>query len=149
MRRIYLDTSVVSAYNDSREPEKVKQTKEFLKRATIDTEIYISSLVKEEVSAINNIERRKELNTLLLRYEALVITDEAGQLAEYYIKNGLIPNTHIEDAVHLATATVHEMNVLISWNYTHLVKLKTRHLVNALNLVSGYKEIDIILPIEY
>ena len=46
-------------------------------------------------------------------------------------------------------ATIQEMDILISWNYTHLVKFKTRHLVNALNLVSGYKEIEIIFPIEY
>lgn len=149
MKRIYLDTSVISAYNDAREPEKVKQTAELLKKAAPEAEIYISSLVKEELSAIKDVGRKKELNALVSKYQSLVITDRARELAEYYINNGLIPENHIEDALHLAIATIHEMDILISWNYTHLVKLKTRHLVNALNLVSGYKEIEIILPIEY
>ena len=149
MKKIYLDTSVISAYNDAREPEKVKQTKEFLRKVAKEVEIYVSSLVKEEVSAIKDVERKKELNTLTLKFQSLTITDKVRELAEYYIQNGLIPETHIEDALHLAIATIHEMDILISWNYTHLVKLRTRHLVNALNLVSGYKEIEIILPIEY
>ena len=149
MKKIYLDTSVISAYNDAREPEKVEQTKEFLKKVAKGVEIFVSSLVKEEVSAIKDVERKKELNTLILKFQSLTITDKVRELAEYYIQNGLIPETHIEDALHLAIATIHEMDILISWNYTHLVKLKTRHLVNALNLVSGYKEIEIILPIEY
>ena len=105
--------------------------------------------MKEEILAINDVERKKELSALISKYNSLVITDSAKELAEYYINNGLIPESHIEDALHLAIATIHEMDILISWNYTHLVKLKTRHLVNALNLVSGYKEIEIILPIEY
>ena len=149
MKKIYLDTSVISAYNDAREPEKAKQTRELLKKASPEAEIYISTLVKEELSAIKNVERKKELNALVSKYKSLVITDRVRELAEYYINNGLIPENHIEDALHLAIATIHEMDILVSWNYTHLVKLKTRHLVNALNLVSGYQEIEIILPIEY
>lgn len=149
MKKIYLDTSVISAYNDIRELEKLEQTKDFFKKANQDADIYVSTLVKDEVSAIKNIERKKDLNALISKYKSLAITDEINKLAEYYIKNELIPDSHIEDAVHLAIATVNEMDLLISWNYTHLVKLKTRHLVNALNLVSGYKEIEIILPIEY
>ena len=150
MRRekIYLDTSVISAYNDLREPEKIKQTKEFLSIANKDF-LYVSDLVKEELIEIKNSDRRDELNELIEAYTSFTLTDEIRELGKYYISEQLIPDTHLEDALHLAIATVNCIDILVSWNYTHLVKMKTRHLVNALNLIKGYKEIEIIPPIEY
>jgi len=148
---IYLDTSVVSAYNDKREFEKMAQTQEFIRQVEDDktVAIYISSLVKDEISRISNSERKKELEKLMSTYQSLDITDEIEQLAEIYITNKVIPENYPDDALHLAIATVSNIDIVMSWNFTHLVKLKTRHMVNALNLVNGYKEIEIIAPIEY
>jgi len=145
---IYLDTSIISAFNDDRELEKSQQTRAFL-TAIKKEHVYVSSLVIEEVSHIKNSVRKTQLMDLIKKYLKFEVSNEARDMAEFYIENKLIPETHPEDALHLAIATVKNIDVLVSWNYTHLVKLKTRHLVNALNLLKGYKEIDIISPIEY
>ena len=149
--KIYLDTSVISAYNDIREPEKITQTLDFINQVegNKNVEIFISSLVKDEISQISNVTRKKELEILMNSYQGLDITNEIEQLAEVYIINKVIPDNYVDDALHLAIATVNSIDIIISWNFTHLVKLKTRHMVNALNLVNGYKEIEIIAPIEY
>lgn len=54
----------------------------------------------------------------------------------------------MNDALHLAAAVVHEFDVVISWNFEHLVKLKTRQAVNGLNRLLGYREIEIVSPEE-
>ena len=60
----------------------------------------------------------------------------------------LIPPRYLDDALHIATAVVHEMDVVVSWNFEHLVKLKTRLGVNGLNRLLGYREIEIVSPEE-
>lgn len=52
------------------------------------------------------------------------------------------------DAIHIAIASVHDMDVVISWNMEHMVKLKIRREVRAVNILEGYKEIEICTPLE-
>ena len=53
---------------------------------------------------------------------------------------------HIEDAVHIAVATINSLDILVSWNFEHIVKLKTKREVNAVNVLLGYDPIEIIEP---
>ena len=97
---LYVDSSQFKEINIQK--QNCRGTREFFKKAGPEAEIYVSSLVKDEVSAIDNVKRKKEINALCSKYESLIITDKARELAEYYINNGLIPKSHIEDALHLA-----------------------------------------------
>lgn len=54
----------------------------------------------------------------------------------------------MDDALHVAIASFNEINYLISWNFEHIVKVKTRKLVNFVNVINGYREIEIISPQE-
>ena len=49
----------------------------------------------------------------------MMITEEAVMLAKKYIAEGILPENKLEDAVHAATATVFELDALISWNLKH------------------------------
>jgi len=51
---------------------------------------------------------------------------------------------HIEDAVHIAVTTVNSLDILVSWNFEHIVKLKTKREVNAINVLLGYNQIEIV-----
>ncbi len=73
-------------------------------------------------------------------------TSEIKTLAEEYVIRGVIPAKHIEDAIHIAIATVNSLDILVSWNFEHIVKLKTKREVNAINLLLGYNQIEIIEP---
>ena len=69
-------------------------------------------------------------------------------LAEAYIEKEIFPEKYIDDAFHVAMASYYEISYLVSWNYEHLVKVKTRRLVNSVNILEGFREIEIVSPLE-
>ena len=59
---------------------------------------------------------------------------------------GIIPQKYQDDALHIALATYNEADAVISWNFKHMVKLKTIRGVNGINKMLGYKELEILTP---
>jgi hypothetical protein len=74
--------------------------------------------------------------------------EESRALADEYIRHGAIPEDYPEDALHIAIASVNGMDCLLSWNYEHLVRIKTRRIVSMVNTSLGYPYIDIVTPAE-
>ncbi len=125
---IYLDTSVPSAYFDDRAPERQKQTREFWKKLP-KYDPFISDIVFEEIKRIKNNEKKNHLLELVGGFEKLTLDDECKQLAEEYISKGIFSEKNKEDALHIAVASVNAIDYLVSWNFEHIVKLKTRRMV--------------------
>lgn len=73
-------------------------------------------------------------------------SEEIKILSEEYVLRRIIPVKHIEDAVHIAVMTVNSIDILVSWNFEHIVKLKTKREVNAMNVLLGYNLIEIVEP---
>ncbi|MEW6068479.1 MAG: hypothetical protein AB1610_09340 [Nitrospirota bacterium] len=69
-------------------------------------------------------------------------------MADKYLEQRIFPIKHRDDAFHVAIAVVHKMDIMISWNMEHMVKLKTRREVKAVNILEGYNEIEICTPLE-
>ena len=69
-----------------------------------------------------------------------------GEVEGAYVQAGVIPVTHIDDATHIAVASVNRLDAVVSWNYQHMVKLKTKREVNAINLLRGYPLLEIVDP---
>ena len=82
-------------------------------------EIYISSLVVEEVSAGDALAARERLR-VIEDLPLLDITPEATELASGILASGKIPRKAASDALHIATAAVHQMEFLVTWNCVHL-----------------------------
>jgi hypothetical protein len=78
----------------------------------------------------------------------LNILDESERMANLYIQNGVIPAKYRIDASHIAIASIHELDYLLSFNYEHVNKLKTKRLTEIINLNEGYKGITICTPME-
>jgi hypothetical protein len=78
----------------------------------------------------------------------LEFTVECYELAGEYIKKGIIPLRYEDDAFHIAVASVNNIDAIISWNFKHIVKLKTKKEVLGVNALMGYKEIEIYSPLE-
>jgi len=86
-----------------------------------------------------------------LKYNLSVIelTEEAIKLGQKYIEDQIIPEKKIEDARHLAIATINEMDALISWNFKHLANMNKERLVIAVNIREGYNyPLRLITPLE-
>ncbi|MEK7368156.1 MAG: PIN domain nuclease, partial [Planctomycetota bacterium] len=63
-----------------------------------------------------------------------------------FIKSKNLSDENIEDAVHITVASLNSLDVLISWNFEHIVKLKTKREVNVVNVLLGYDQLEIVEP---
>jgi hypothetical protein len=114
-----------------------------------DYELYISDLVIEEINdAPEHIQERLHGKIAEIDPEELERTDEVNELANKYAKAWLVPLKAYQDLIHVAIATVNNMDFLISWNLSHIVKAKTIIGINAINILEGHKEIKICTVME-
>ena len=145
-RRIYLDTSVISALFDERAPERKAMT-EIAWAEIKKYDVYISDIVVEELQMAKQ-PLLDKLNKAIEDICVIAANDKARKLALIYVEQGIFPEKYFDDALHVAIASVNEVGLLLSWNFKHLVKLKTRRLVSFVNIANDYIPIEIIAPPE-
>lgn len=78
----------------------------------------------------------------------LRVSEVAEELAHAYIQEGVFSQRYLDDALHVALASVSRIPYLTSWNFAHLVKVRTRREVSLINTLQGYEAIEIIAPPE-
>ncbi len=78
----------------------------------------------------------------------LRIEEGARRLAQEYVRRGVFSAATMEDALHVAVAVVSRQDMLVSWNFRHLVNRRRRALINEANVLSGYPTIEILAPPE-
>ncbi len=76
------------------------------------------------------------------------LTEEAATLAEHYISARVVVETKRVDAQHIALATISRVDVLVSWNFKHIVNLQRIHGYNSVNLRFGYPLLEVRTPQE-
>jgi hypothetical protein len=108
----------------------------------------LSQLVAAEIRPAPEPVRAKYTDVLGLGGELVEIGAEALQLATAYERHGALPPALRNDMLHIALATVAEVDVLVSWNFKHIVRLDKIRLFNAVNLELGYKSLQIYSPRE-
>jgi len=80
--------------------------------------------------------------------EVVKITAEVLQLRDAYINEGVVTSKSINDATHVAAATIARADAIISWNFKHIVRLDKMKGYNQINLLNGYGILTIISPLE-
>ena len=145
--RVYLDTSVFSAYYDHQEGERQILTLDFWSRFP-EFEVATSEIAKEEMSKTQDLNKRKKLLDLLTNFKIYPITPEMEALADRYIKDGVFTISMDLDALHVAAAVITRHDILVSWNFKHLVNRRRRARVNDINTAIGIPTIDIVAPPE-
>jgi predicted nucleic acid-binding protein len=144
--KVYLDTSVISALFDERTPERQQLTK-LMWNTLLNYDVYISDIVLAEIDAVSDILKPVFLKTID-DFGVLKLNPEIENLANDYVKQGIFPEKYYDDALHVAIASVNRIGILLSWNFKHLVKVKTRKLVALLNSINNYQPVEIIAPPE-
>ena len=76
------------------------------------------------------------------------LTEEMGDLARRYVASGVFTPAMFNDALHVAAAVLTRQDVLVSWNFKHLVNRRRRAQVNQVNVLMGLPTIDIVAPPE-
>lgn len=146
IQRVYLDTSVIGGCFDEEFAEYSNKLFDMFRQGT--ARAVISQAVLDEVAlAPQNIQGvLATLPKSAVIY--IAITDEAIALAEKYLKVKAVPRKYYADAVHIALATVERADVLVSWNFKHIVNLNRIKIFNAVNMSEGYPLIEIRSPRE-
>jgi hypothetical protein len=80
--------------------------------------------------------------------EYIEISEESIELADRYIAENVVGKASREDCIHIALATINRADVLISWNFRHIVNLKRIRGYNSVNLKLGYPAIEVRSPKE-
>lgn len=144
--RVYLDTSVVGGCFD---PEFAVWSNalvaDFEARRFLPV---VSELVAAEVEVAPANVRNKFDELLELGAELLRIDREVLDLAGEYSQHQILPPKFRNDLLHIAIATVANVDVLVSWNFKHIVRLEKIRLYSAVNLEAGYKPVEIYSPRE-
>lgn len=146
IQRVYVDTSVIGGCFD----------KEFDQWSLALIQNFRDGVFKPLFSEVLAIEIEKSPDRVQALYaelltfapEILSLTTESVDLANLYQKQGILTPKYYDDCMHISLATIADADVLVSWNFKHIVKLEKIRLFNAVNLTLGYKSLQIYSPRE-
>jgi len=146
--KLYLDTSVISYLDQSDAPERMSETRLFweqIKSGKYD--VIISDIVIKEIENCDD-KKKKILASYLaaITYELISLDERSIRLAEQFVDLNIIKEKHIDDRRHIAGAIVSGCDVIVSWNFKHIVNYKTQIGVKAVTALEGYKELLIFTP---
>lgn len=148
--RIYIDTSVINGLY-AQDPGIKTDTSQFFKNVQfLHYTLYASEATIEEIENTPETSKKVLLKDAFKEYriEILPMVEEVRHLANRYVEAKIIPARYFPDALHIAVATIYNIPVLVSWNFEHMVKIKTKLEVNRINRQRGYPGIEISSPKE-
>ena len=146
--KIYLDTSVISHLFADDTPDKQEDTIKLWDAFVLNKyDLFISSVTVEEIEQCTEPKRSKMIDKIKqIKFDLLTESDEINILANEYIKNGVLTQKSFDDCMHIAFAVVSNCDLIVSWNFKHLVNFNTIKKVKIVNSINDYKEISIISP---
>ena len=122
-----------SAYYDQRHLDRKTETEQFWKKLN-QFEVTTSELAKLELSQTSNAELRTKFLELLNKITIVPVTSDMKDLARNYLDADIFTPTMLNDAIHVAAAVMTRQDVLLSWNFKHLVNRRRRGMVNQVNI---------------
>lgn len=143
---IYADASVIGGCED---PEFAADSRALWERFITGRHILaLSAHTLRELRGAPEAVRNRLLEIPEDHVVVLADTQEAFDLAEAYVRRGIVGPGSRADAIHVALATVGRVDVFVSWNFRHIVNLGRIRLFQAVNLESGYALIEMRSPRE-
>ena len=139
---VYIESSVISycASRTSRDliiAARQAITLDWWESKLKQYDIYVSPVVEREISAGDKEAARKRLD-LVLEIPSLHVTTEAQEIAEGLLAEQLLPAGCVDDALHIAIATAHGMDYLLTWNFKHINNAETKNRIFYYIQESGY-----------
>lgn len=146
--KVYLDTSVISHLMQEDVPEKMADTRqlwEMFKNGKYD--VYVSTVTLREIEKCPEPKKTQLIDCLNeIQFTTLDITDDIVAIAEKIINMGILTKKSFDDCQDIGAAIISECDCIISWNFKHIVNVKTIRGVRAITNLEGYKMIEIWNP---
>lgn len=149
---IYLETTIISYYtsrpsNDIMVLAKQRITEQWWKNNLNKFDVYISEAVFEEISEGDPDAALKRLN-VVNTIPSLEITDDVKNVYKIYMKRLQIPDKALRDAIHIAIASVHSIDYLVTWNCKHIANGEIIKKLISINIELGLSIPVIVTPEE-
>ena len=148
LKKLYLDTSIISHLDASDTPEKMRETKKLWEYFIGNKyEVFLSNVTFDEISECNNpkkvfmLEQIKKIN-----YTFLTENEQNKLLVKEYLNYGVLTEKCINDLRHVSLAVLSNCDYILSWNFIHLVNIRTIDKIQLVNKLLGYSDIKIIPP---
>ena len=142
---IYLETSAIGAYLDAGDPFRRDLTIRWFEHELSEYRTFISVLVEREFERIDEPHRSGYMK-IIEPLERLEFSDEAAILAEGYISRGIFHRKFMADAFHVALASIHKMDYLVTWNFGHLANVRKQARIKLFNTAAGFFSPVIVTP---
>ena len=146
--KVYLDTSVISFLHQEDAPERMRDTQALWQMFREEKfEVCLSVFTLNELNACYEPKRSLLLKRLgEISYEVLPQHQDLSMLANRIVEMGILTGRSIDDCKHIAFAVLAECDCVISWNFKHMVNIKTIRGIRAITNLEGYKPIEIVQP---
>lgn len=151
-QRVYVETSIVSYLvsrpsGDVRVASSQLYTQDWWESRRGDFDLYVSEFVLAEAS-LGDLDAARRRLDVVAQIDELEATQAVRELAFALISHGSIPRSAEMDAYHVAIATVHGMDYLLTWNCTHIANATMRSKIESVCRLSGYEPPTICTPQE-
>ena len=146
MQRFYFDTSVFGGAFDNEFEEATLQLFERVKLGKVIcvfSDLSETELLNAPENVIKHFKNLPKENS-----ERVLVTDEILTLATKYVTENVVGKTSFDDCVHIATATIYKVDILVSWNFKHIVNVYRIRGYNSINIRSNYQSLEIRSPKE-
>jgi predicted nucleic acid-binding protein len=142
--RLYLETTVFNYYFDVERSGHEDTVRLFEAIGAGEYEGYTSMYVTGELKRAQE-PKRSNMLALVEKYGIKALDDDTRtiRLAELYIENKIIPAAHRLDSIHIAVASVHNLDCIVSYNFAHINRAKTKILTARINHEAGYNGVVI------
>ena len=146
MDRAYVDTSVFGGTEDEEFAEASKQFFHQVRRGAFV--VLVSAQTTDELDEAPENVRRVLYELPPEQIEPIALNEEVRALADEYVRAGVLGFASADDATHVAAATVAGADLIVSWNFRHIVNYNRIRGFNAVNVRMGYRAITILSPRE-
>ena len=147
--RLYFETTMFNYYFDTERDGHVDTVRMFEAIVAGEYEGYTSEYVAFELRNAPET-KRSEMLSLIEKYGIIMLEpdDETNRLADLYVHEGIVPAKYRLDSTHIACASTNGLDVLLSFNFQHINKLRTKEMAALINMREGYKNVIICTPME-
>lgn len=146
IQRIYIDTSVIGGCFDDEFAEWSNGLVADFRNGIFQP--ILSEVIAAEIA--NAPENVQSIYAELVTFNAeiLSVKENSLELADQYQTREILSPNYYDDGLHIALATVAQADLLVSWNFRHIVHFDKIRLFNAVNIEFGYKPLQIFSPRE-